>query len=183
MTGAQTDRMVRDDGWRMLSIGRHIERFATLSAALATGFRTKAVFDDGGFNALLALFDSTITFHAQFQQRRDLPALLDLLVLDQNNPRSLSWVLRTLKGRLAKLEASSAVDLDYLLTGLSDPAAWHIDDLLAKSQDSHDSPQTDPYDDLIARLNQFQESVFTLSDRISRRYFSHASSSNYSVGT
>jgi uncharacterized alpha-E superfamily protein len=26
MTGAQTDRMTRDDGWRLLSSGRHIER-------------------------------------------------------------------------------------------------------------------------------------------------------------
>ena len=26
VTGAQTDRMTRDDGWRLLSIGRHIER-------------------------------------------------------------------------------------------------------------------------------------------------------------
>ena len=183
MTGAQTDRMVRDDGWRMLSIGRHIERFATLSAALATGFRTHAVFDDGGFNALLALFDSTITFHAQFQQRRDLPALLDLLVLDRNNPRSLSWVLQTLKGRLAKLEAGSAEDLAELLTGISDPATWHIEDLLAVKEDTKDSPQPNIHDNLITVLTQFQESAFALSDRISRRYFSHASASNYSVGT
>jgi hypothetical protein len=31
------------------------------------------VFDEGGFEAVVALFDSTITFHAQYQQRRDIP--------------------------------------------------------------------------------------------------------------
>ncbi|NQW95265.1 MAG: circularly permuted type 2 ATP-grasp protein, partial [Polaromonas sp.] len=103
ITGAQTDRMMRDDGWRLLSIGRHIERLGTLSGAMASGFETGAVFDDSGFSAIVAMFDSTITFHAQYQQRRDLDALLDLLVLSQDNPRSLSWVLKSLKSRFQKL--------------------------------------------------------------------------------
>ena len=31
MTGQQTDRMTRDDGWRLLSIGRHLERLPSLA--------------------------------------------------------------------------------------------------------------------------------------------------------
>ena len=34
ITGAQTDRMVRDDGWRLLSVGRHVERLSYLSQVL-----------------------------------------------------------------------------------------------------------------------------------------------------
>jgi uncharacterized alpha-E superfamily protein len=34
ITGAQTDRMTRDDGWQLLSIGRHVERLGFLSSAL-----------------------------------------------------------------------------------------------------------------------------------------------------
>ena len=64
------------------------------------------MFDDGGFEAVVALFDSTITFHSQYQQRHDVPALVDLLVLDRDNPRSLAWVA-TLRSRLAKLEGVS----------------------------------------------------------------------------
>jgi transglutaminase-like putative cysteine protease/uncharacterized alpha-E superfamily protein len=74
ITGAQTDRMTRDDGWRLLSIGRLIERLCVLAPALASGFQTGAVHDSGGFEALVALFDSTITFHAQYQQSRDVAA-------------------------------------------------------------------------------------------------------------
>src|SRR6185369_1175472 len=37
VTGAQTDRMVRDDGWRLLSVARQIERLDTLCQALARG--------------------------------------------------------------------------------------------------------------------------------------------------
>ena len=167
ITGAQTDRMMRDDGWRLLSMGRHIERLATLSGALAGGFETRAVYDDGGFSAIVALFDSTITFHAQYQQRRDLPALLDLLVLDRDNPRSLSWVIQTLQGRLAQLaintsrhDANLAADLPNDLPALMSSAQ-----------------------DLASVFEQCQASAFALSDNISRRYFSHASGANHSLGT
>jgi uncharacterized circularly permuted ATP-grasp superfamily protein/uncharacterized alpha-E superfamily protein len=162
ITGAQTDRMMRDDGWRLLSIGRHIERLATLSGALAASFETKAVHDNSGFSAIVALFDSTITFHAQYQQRRDLPALLDLLVQDQDNPRSLSWVIKTMRGRLSKL-ADHHSDVDADLT-----SSLMLPDL--------DAP------DLRAEFERCQAAAFTLSDAISRRYFSHASSGSQSFG-
>ncbi len=182
MTGSQTDRMMRDDGWRLLSIGRHIERLMTLSAALACGFRTGAVFDDGGFSAMVALFDSTITFHAQYQQRRDIPALLDLLVLDRDNPRSLGWVVQTLKGRLDKLAASapSAVpELADLTAALPDPASWELAELL---KNTPDDSAAHGHHALIAQLEHCQSAAFELSDNISRRYFSHATSGNYSLG-
>ena len=182
MTGAQTDRMMRDDGWRLLSIGRCIERLSMLSAALARGFQTGAVFDEGGFSAMVALFDSTITFHAQYQQRRDIPALLDLLVLDRDNPRSLAWVIQTLEGRLAKL-ALSAPDSPHvvpdLTAGLPDPARWVMDEVLNKPPAS---PEQSSYTALIEQLEHCQSSAFELSDHISRRYFSHATSSNHSLG-
>ena len=182
VTGAQTDRMMRDDGWRLLSIGRHIERLSMLSAALASGFETGAVFDSGGFSAMVALFDSTITFHAQYQQRRDIPALLDLLVLDRDNPRSLGWVLQTVRARLAKLAGNSQEAgplADDLAAALPDPAAWVLATL-------HDNPSSlqhgqSDYEELIKQFEDCQAAAFALSDQISRRYFSHATTSNYSV--
>ena len=55
ITGAQTDRMTRDDGWRLLSIGRQIERLGFLSSSLARGFETGSVHTDSGFEAMVAL--------------------------------------------------------------------------------------------------------------------------------
>ena len=165
ITGAQTDRMMRDDGWRLLSIGRHIERLATLSGAMASGFDTGAVFDDSGFSAIVAMFDSTITFHAQYQQRRDLDALLDLLVLSQDNPRSLSWVIKSLKSRLLKLP-SNPPDLE---NGLAAKLPTMIDMLFNAAQ-SLQAPE------LMAGFDECRASAFALSDQVSQRYFSHANS-------
>jgi uncharacterized alpha-E superfamily protein len=182
MTGAQTDRMTRDDGWRLLSTGRHIERLNTLAAALALGVETGAVHDDGGFGAIVAFFDSTITFHAQYQQQRDLPALLDLLVFDRDNPRSLGWVVQTLRGRLARL-AENTVEAPQpvpdLSAGLPDPANWTMDELCQPgSSDAADQR----YDALLSRLAQCCNAAFDLSDTLSRRYFSHVSPDEHSLG-
>jgi uncharacterized circularly permuted ATP-grasp superfamily protein/uncharacterized alpha-E superfamily protein len=167
ITGSQTDRMTRDDGWRLLSIGRHIERLNFLAASLARGFETQAVDSDGGFEAMLALFDSTITFRASYQQSRDIAALIDLLVLDRDNPRSLAWVAHTLRGRLAKLSGSPAGQLGALSLKVPDPDQW--------------APSTVPA--LLALLEQLVQTAFTVSDDISTTYFTHSGETKQSVGT
>lgn len=165
ITGAQTDRMMRDDGWRLLSIGRHIERLGTLASSLAQGLNTGAVHHEGGFRAMLSLFDSTITFQARHQQRRDLAALLDLLVLDTDNPRSLAWVVQTLRSRLAKLAGVSHPDQSELATLLSEPALWPD-----WCQGAAAGQQTWIEQELRAKA----QSAWSLSEQVSRRYFSHA---------
>ena len=183
MTGAQTDRMTRDDGWRLLSIGRLTERLHTLSAALRQAFETGAVFEEGGFNAVLTFFDSTITFHAQYQQRQGIPALLDLLVLDRDNPRALGWVVMTLRGRLAKLSGNAPVNLPDLTATLADPGEWSMEDLWRESADSTlaaDWQRQSAH--LTGLMDQLSQSARELSDAISRRYFSHATNGSQSLG-
>ncbi|WP_431097082.1 circularly permuted type 2 ATP-grasp protein [Polaromonas aquatica] len=186
MTGAQTDRMTRDDGWRLLSVGRLIERLNTLAGALARGFETGSVFEEGGFNAMVALFDSTITFHAQYQQRRDIPALLDLLVLDRDNPRSLGWVVQTLRGRLAKLAGSAPGDMPDLAMELPDPGSWALADLCQEAQahagDGEHEGGEQHDGQLVQLLEQCCDAALDLSDTLSRRYFSHAASASQSLG-
>ncbi|MDI1274563.1 circularly permuted type 2 ATP-grasp protein [Polaromonas sp.] len=182
MTGAQTDRMSRDDGWRLLSTGRHIERLNTLASSLILGFETGAVFDEGGFGAILALFDSTITFHAQYQQQRDVSALLDLLVLDRDNPRSLGWVTQTLRGRLARLAENTAgapQPAPDLTPTLPDPGSWLLRDLCNPTSGAQDSG---PYAGLLAQLELCCSAAFELSDTLSRRYFSHVAPDEHSLG-
>ncbi len=182
MTGAQTDRMTRDDGWRLLSTGRHIERLNTLAAALVLGFETGAVHDEAGFGAIVALFDSTITFHAQYQQQRDVPALLDLLVFDRDNPRSLGWVVQTLSGRLARLAENTVgapQPVPDLTPGLPDPGAWQMEELYTPDPRL---PEDQRYEGLLLRLEQCCNAAFGLSDTLSRRYFSHVSADEHSLG-
>jgi uncharacterized circularly permuted ATP-grasp superfamily protein/uncharacterized alpha-E superfamily protein len=175
MTGAQTDRMTRDDGWRLLSSGRHIERLAFLAAALASAFETGAVLDEGGFEAVVALFDSTITFHAQYQQRHDIAALLDLLVLDRDNPRSLGWVAQTLRGRLAKLSGSAPGETPDIALSVADPQQWKLETLCERGPDGK-------YTALLDLLQQCMDAAYQLSDDLGARYFTHSLDARHSLG-
>jgi uncharacterized alpha-E superfamily protein len=165
MTGAQTDRMTRDDGWRLLSVGRQVERLGFFASALASGLEMNSLHDTAGFESMIALFDSTITFHYQFQQSRQLPALLDLLVLNTENPRSLAWVIQTLRGRLSKLAGCASHEQDELARLLPDPSTWNLDDWCEYTQATSA---------LLQFLKDLSETAWKISDRVSLRYFSHA---------
>ena len=197
ITGAQTDRMTRDDGWRLLSIGRHIERLGFLASSLLCGIKTGSIHTDGGVEAMIALFDSTITFRAQYQQCRDLAALIDLLVLDSDNPRSLAWVAHTLRGRLAKLAGSGPGELSALSLLVPDPTAWSLTQLCetvpdhTTTKDTVTSPDQDGVSDpgpgyffaLNDLLLQCVSAAIHVSEQISTTYFTHSGETKQSVGT
>jgi uncharacterized circularly permuted ATP-grasp superfamily protein/uncharacterized alpha-E superfamily protein len=184
ITGAQTDRMTRDDGWRLLSIGRHIDRLGFLASALARGFETGSVHTDGGFEAMISLFDSTITFKAQYQQSRDVAALIDLLVLDRDNPRSLAWVAQTLRGRLAKLVGNESDEPCALALRVPDPATWSLEQL-CEALPSGASPGSEPdyFHALTDLLLQCTAAALNVSDEISTTYFTHSVETKQSVST
>ncbi len=175
ITGAQTDRMTRDDGWRLLSIGRQIERLGFLSQSLMRGFETKSVLEDGGFEAMLSLFDSTISFLAQFQQSHDIAALLDFLVLDRDNPRSLGWVAQTLRGRLSRLAGSASDDVCDLARRVPNPAMWTLAQLCEVDASGQ-------YTHLTTLLQSCSQAAFELSDDVGAVYFTHSDEARQSVG-
>jgi uncharacterized circularly permuted ATP-grasp superfamily protein/uncharacterized alpha-E superfamily protein len=107
VTGAQTDRMTRDHGWRLLTVGRLCERLIGMATQLKAFVDAKAVFGEfgsvSGIELLLELFDSVITFRARYQRHEDLLALADMLVFDSANPRAFAGVLRRLRTEIVKL--------------------------------------------------------------------------------
>ena len=197
VTGGQNDRMSRDDGWRLLSVGRHVERLAFLSSALLLALETGAVNDDAGFEGVLAVFDSTVTFHAQYQQARDLPALVDLLVMDRDNTRSLAWVVQLLRGRLARVAAGDTALQSVLALAVPDPDGWDYASLCSgaglsptgQSMIFHraEPGEASPGDvapgpaPLPSLLDDCNQAAYALSDAISAVFFSHSSAMRPSV--
>ena len=152
LVGFQSDRMTRDLGWHMLAAGRLIERLVNLSGILVAFFTHAAVYTPRGFETLLVLFDSSITYRTRYQRQQDISALMDLLVTDETNPRSINCILQALKGEIKHLPNG-----DVLLDGL---------------------PEFDPHEDsvlvqveMVRTLGIFAANV---SDDISRRFFALA---------
>lgn len=178
ITGAQTDRMTRDDGWRLLSLGRHIERLGFLAGALARGFETGSVHTQEGFEAMTALFDCSTTLHAQHPQSRGMAALLDLLVLAPDNPRSLAWVARALRGRLAELADGAPGQLGALSLRVPDPRTWD----LAQLCETRPSGSNGYFFALNDLLLQCSGAAIEVADVINSTYFTHSGEINRSVG-
>ena len=109
LVGFQSDRMTRDLGWHMLTVGRLIERLISLSEVLSAFFSNAAVYTPRGFETLLVLFDSSITYRTRYQRQQDVYALMDLLVTDETNPRSFNCILRGLSNEIRHLPDSATL--------------------------------------------------------------------------
>jgi uncharacterized circularly permuted ATP-grasp superfamily protein/uncharacterized alpha-E superfamily protein len=174
ITGAQADRMTRDDGWRLLSVGRQTERLDFLTQALMLGLQMDLPARDDGFALLLGLFDSTITYRAQFQARRELPPLLHLLVLELDNPRSLAGVARTLRDRVARLARHEARWVQKMLDELPAPDGWSLEALCAQDEEGRHAA-------LLVALKNLSEKTQALSAEVGRRLFSHVGPGDHTV--
>jgi uncharacterized alpha-E superfamily protein len=166
LIGAQNDRMTRDDGWRLLSVGRQIERLHFLADVLQQAFVQQVHESDEGFALLLGLFDSTITYRAQFQGRREVAPLLHLLVMDADNPRGLARVAHTLRERFLKLSRHEPVWATGIAQALPAPDDWSLAALSQQDEQGR-------YTELLARLSEWSGQVLTLSTEIGRKLFAH----------
>jgi uncharacterized circularly permuted ATP-grasp superfamily protein/uncharacterized alpha-E superfamily protein len=165
VTGAQADRMTRDEGWRLLAIGRQIERLVTLAGSLQTMFETQQALSGDGFELMLQLADSVITYRSRHQRRQHPAALVDLLVRDHANPRSLACVVRTLRQELAQLPAPHG---DELLARLAPTTQWpSIEMLTTVGADGH-------MHTLLELVEMLAAAGVGLSEAIGSRFFSHA---------
>ncbi len=174
ITGAQNDRMWRDDGWCLLLVGQQIERLSTLANALLLGLNTKAVHDAAGFSVVLDLFDSTISFHARYQRSNETQALIEHVVTNQQNPRSLGLVTQDLTTRLRHLHRHDRGNEDDLSLRLR----------VAQPDDLPSLCQTNEMGDLAALREYLSHSVeicSELSQMIGLRHFTHTGEARQSV--
>jgi uncharacterized alpha-E superfamily protein len=171
ITGVQTDRMTRDHGWRLLSVGRLIERLAGMALSMAT--LLPSIDPRGGSQAatelLLDLFDSGITFRARYQRQEDLLALADLLVFDDANPRAFAGTLRRLRTEIGKLPGPPAWRETLRALLPASGAGLGLEDVRGLA----DSALRDRMDEVAQALHG---AALALSDAIGQRYFVHAMS-------
>ena len=107
ISGAQGDRMVRDEAWRLLFAGRHIERVIGMTTFLQVVADAGVLATPAGFDLLLQLFDSTLTYRTLYPGRLEVPALIDLVVVDPTNPRGLYGVYERLAKKLDEIAAAA----------------------------------------------------------------------------
>ena len=86
--GLEMAHMTRDDGWRFLSLGRHLERLLFVSQTVADVAAAETVEHPALLEWLLEVSDSIITYRARYMGHAEWLAVIDLLLFDPRNPRS-----------------------------------------------------------------------------------------------
>ena len=177
LSGFALDGMTRDTGWRFLSIGRRLERlsFTTLSLQVALREGQQDGQQDGprvgksaGLTWLLRLTDSVVTYRSRYMSRPEWLPVLDLLVLDEANPRSVSFTADGVCGYLQKLETAFGPCGGDLLAPLLARLAQ-----LDPAVDLH--PQSAR---LLELLEALRAAVFSVSERLATRFFNLADGRN-----
>jgi uncharacterized alpha-E superfamily protein len=99
--GLAHNSMNRLSGWHFLRLGGCIERAINI-ARLARAFGDTAA-PPGGFEALLELADSQISFGTLYSNVPTKPQIVDLVLLDTHNPRSLAFQTMRIEEHTAQL--------------------------------------------------------------------------------
>ncbi len=106
LSGLAQENMTRLAGWRFLELGRRIER-ALLTCRLTRCF-AQAGGPDGELDVLLELADSQISYRQRYVMIAALTPVIDLVMLDPNNPRSVVFQLERIETHLGALPNRNA---------------------------------------------------------------------------
>jgi uncharacterized alpha-E superfamily protein len=106
LSGLAQENMTQLAGWRFLELGRRIER-AIITGRLVRCFALAGA-PEGGLEVLLEFADSQITYRQRYVMVAARAPVIDLVVLDPNNPRSVAFQLDRIEAHLAALPGRSA---------------------------------------------------------------------------
>jgi uncharacterized circularly permuted ATP-grasp superfamily protein/uncharacterized alpha-E superfamily protein len=105
-SGMEMENMTRGHGWRFLDFGRRVERGFRLSRLLHASIKNS----EGHamlLEPLLEIADSSLTYRRRYYSQAQLPGVLDLLVFERQNPRSIAFQVAALSEHAYKLPGAS----------------------------------------------------------------------------
>ena len=106
-SGLAMESMTRSLGWRFMDMGRRIERGLHQIELIRLGLPKVCGASQNALEALLEVADSIMTYRARYRTAVQLAPVLDLLLLDESNPKSLAFQLGQLSAHVEHLPRQS----------------------------------------------------------------------------
>jgi uncharacterized circularly permuted ATP-grasp superfamily protein/uncharacterized alpha-E superfamily protein len=169
VAGLAAENMVRGGGRLFLDFGRRIERAQAILSELALvldqpGAVSQPGRVEGALRLALELRDSVITYRTRYLAAFQAAPALDLILMDEGNPRSLAFQLLAARDLLQQI----VEDDDALISSIS-PLITElrniVDDVL------HAKDQMAVAARIAPRLNALSDDITDLANRVSRQYF------------
>jgi len=170
--GMEMENMTRNHGWRFLDIGRRLERALHMVDLLRVFVASGDAEKEGTLALLLELADSFMTYRSRYMTTPQLAPVLDLLLADETNPRSICFQLAALETHAGQLPVDGDLPLArperrLVLSMLTEVRLADVQALCTV-----DAAGSRP--SLIGMLDRLAEDLPRLSEVIARGFFSHA---------
>jgi uncharacterized circularly permuted ATP-grasp superfamily protein/uncharacterized alpha-E superfamily protein len=177
--GLARENMTRAQAWRFLDMGLRLERAVYICTLLDATLRSPEAENPSLLEAVLEVVDSSITFRSRYNLLPTVPAVFDLVLLDDKNPRSVLFQIKQLVKHFDKLpkERGDAASpgktvLENCLARLEKTDARELASPSAKWSDSM----------LAATVRETLRTLPQLSDAIAASYFAHSAISRTGRG-
>lgn len=171
-SGLATENMTRGPAWRFLDMGRRLERAMNGQSLLHAMQAPAPGAEFAILQALLEIADSVMTYRSRYLSSLRPEAVLDLLLVDETNPRSIGFQLRELAIHVEQLprrlaQAERGEEERIVMSALTDVRVSRVQDL-CETQPDGSRPELA---ELLERLERYLPG---LSDVLTRRFFSHS---------
>ncbi|MGO9931793.1 MAG: circularly permuted type 2 ATP-grasp protein [Steroidobacteraceae bacterium] len=168
LAGFAMDDMTQDDGWRLMMIGRRLERLQFLAELLHHRLQLGATPSQSELEWLLDIGDSTITYRTRYLASPRLSETIDLLAFDQSNPRALAFQWHEIEHYLVRVAASLGGAPD----GTLDEAVANVEEMQLTAIDGDSGRAERARQSLAQSLNELGLAAGRLSDQLSLKHFS-----------
>ncbi|MGE5755544.1 MAG: circularly permuted type 2 ATP-grasp protein [Planctomycetaceae bacterium] len=173
--GLVMESMTRGQAWRFLDMGRRMERSLQTIGLLRSTLVPSSGTEGPLLEALLEIADSAMTYRRRYLSSLQTAPVLDLLLADEANPRSLAFQLAALSEGIDHLPRDDAApgrsaEQRLILSSLTGLRVADIDQLALVSP----SGQRPELDRLLAGM---EADLPLLSDALTRDYLTHLQAS------
>ena len=184
LSGLNAESMTQTIAWICLDMGRRIERALLLIGLCRSSL--VAVQDVWIENLLLesilAAAENLITYRGRYRSELHLPTVLELLLLDESNPRSLVYQLKRLQEQIRDLPREQcgyrlSEEERLILEALTQ---LQLSNTIHLAERSEHTTQRTGLEKLLARL---AHKLVEISDVLTQTYFSHVQGPQQLVAT
>jgi uncharacterized circularly permuted ATP-grasp superfamily protein/uncharacterized alpha-E superfamily protein len=102
-SGVVAESMTRGYAWRFLDMGSRVERGITLALLIESSLGQVIADESALLDAILEIADSSLTYRRRYFTHLDAAAVVDLLVADEGNPRSIAYQVAAIESHLSCL--------------------------------------------------------------------------------
>ena len=177
IAGFALDDMTQDDGWRLMMIGRRLERLQFLAELISRRLIAEGTPLRQELEWLLEIGDSAITYRTRYRAPPAWDTTIEILVYDEKNPRALAFQWRAINTLLIEVAESLGGKPQETLY---DPISKLVGLNYSSVAGELDAPQASRRF-LSRHLTDLRAASAQLSELLTSQHFSHIDSESRAV--